>query len=74
YDDALPKIAHIKSMIISQLSPDLQTKYSIALKNYGKQKPFKIKLRQNIRDIMFKVLPPNISNKILEMYLNKKSS
>lgn len=74
YYDALEKVDHIRSTIITQLSPDLQTKYLTALKNYQKQKPLKIKLRQNVRDIMFKILPKSTSNKILEIYLNKKSN
>jgi len=74
YDDALEKIDHIRSTIITQLSPDLQTKYLTALKNYKKQKPLKTKIRQNIRDLMFKILPKSTSNKILEIYLNKKSN
>ncbi len=73
YDDALEKIEHIRSIILAQLSPDLQSKYVDALKNYKKQKSLKIKLRHNIRDLMFKILPKNASNKILETYLNKKS-
>ena len=74
YYDALEKVDHIRSTITTQLSPDLQTKYLITLKNYQKQKPFKIKLRQNVRDILFKILPKSTSNKILEIYLNKKSN
>ena len=74
YNDALEKIDNIRSIIISQLSPDLQTKYLAALKNYKKQKPLKIKTRQTIRDFMFKILPKKTSNKILEIYLNKKSA
>lgn len=74
YHDALEKIYNIQSMIIKQLPSDLQSKYLTALKNYEKQKPLKIKIRKNIRDMMFMILPRNISNKILEFYLNKKSN
>ena len=74
YDDALEQIEHIKSKIISQLFPDLQMKYVTAVKNYQKQIPFKIKVRRNIRNIMFKILPKSISNKILGIYLNRKSN
>lgn len=74
YDDALEQIDHIKSKIISQLSPDLQTKYLTALENYKKQKPLKTKLRHNLRDLIFKILPKGLSNKILEVYLSKKSN
>jgi teichuronic acid biosynthesis glycosyltransferase TuaG len=74
YDYALEQIEHIKSKIISQLSPDLQMKYVTAVKNYQKQIPFKIKVRRNIRNIMFKLLPKIMSNKILGIYLNRKSN
>jgi len=73
YNDALEKIDYIRSMILTQLQPNLQSKYLTALKNYKKQKSLKIKLRQFIRDIMFKILPKKISSKILVIYLNKKS-
>ena len=74
YDEGLEQIEHIKSKIISQLSPDLQMKYVTAVKNYQKQISFKIKFRRNSRNLMFKILPKSISNKILGIYLNRKSN
>lgn len=74
YDKGLEQIKHIKSKVISQLSSDLQMKYLGAVKNYQKQISFKIKFRRNSRNIMFKILPKSISNKILGIYLNKKSN
>lgn len=74
YDDALKQIDEIRSKIISKLSVDMKKKYISALKNFEKQKPLKIKLRKNLRDIIFKFLPKSFSNKILEYYLNKKSN
>jgi len=74
YDDALEQIEQIKSKTISQLSLHLQMKYLTAVKNYQKQISFKIKVRRNIRNIMFKLLPKSMSNKILGIYLNRKSN
>lgn len=73
YNDALEKIDHIRSMTLKQLPNELQSKYLTALKNYEKQKPLKVKIQKTIRNIMFKTLPQNTSNKILEFYLIKKS-
>jgi teichuronic acid biosynthesis glycosyltransferase TuaG len=73
FDDALKKIDQIRSKIIKQLSPEIQKKYYISLKNYQKQKPLKIRLKHNIRNLMFSFLPKTITNRILEIYLNKKS-
>ena len=74
YDDALEKIEHIKSLILNQLSPDLKSQYLSALKQYQKQKPLKTRIQKSSRDIIFKILPKIASKKILEIYLNKKSS
>ena len=74
YDDALEQIEQIKSKTISQLSLHLQMKYLTAVKNYQKQISFKIKVRRNIRNIMFKLLPKSMSNKFLGIYLNRKSN
>ena len=74
YDGALEQIEHIKSKTISQLSLHLQMKYLTAVKNYKKQISFKIKVRRNIRNIMFKLLPKSMSNKFLGIYLNRKSN
>lgn len=73
YDDALEKIDFIKTQIINQLSKDLKINYLNALENYKKQKPLKIKLKQKIRDFMFKIFPKSMTNKVLGIYLNKKS-
>ncbi len=73
YDDALEKIDYIKTRIINQLPKDLKINYLDALENYKKQKPWKIKLKQNIRDFMFKIFPKSMTDKILGIYLNRKS-
>ena len=74
YDDALEKIEHIKSLVFDLLSSDLKSQYLSALKQYQKQKPLKTRIRKSSRDIIFKILPKIASKKILEIYLNKKSS
>ena len=72
YGDSLEQIDFIRSKIIRQLSPALQTKYRDALKKYQKQKPLKIKIRRKIRDVMFSILPKNAFNRILQTYMKRK--
>lgn len=74
YDDALEKTEHIKSLILNRLSPELKSQYLSALKKHQKQKPLKTRIKKSSRDIIFKILPKTASKKILEIYLNKKSS
>mgnify|MGYP006143075607 CR=1 FL=1 len=73
YDDALAKIKHMKSLIVNQLSEESKIKYLSALKQYQKKKSLKSRIRKSSRDLMFKILPNSISNKILEKYLNNKN-
>ena len=72
YGDSLEQINFIRSKIIKQLSPALQTKYRDALKKYRKQKPLKIKIRRQVRDVIFSILPKNASNRILQTYMKRK--
>ena len=72
YGDSLEQINFIRSKIIKQLSPTLQTKYRDALKKYQKQKPLKIKIRRQVRDVIFSILPKNAFNKILQTYMKRK--
>ena len=72
YGDSLEQINFIRSKIIKQLSPALQTKYRDALKKYQKQKPLKIKIRRQVRDVIFSILPKNASNRILQTYMKRK--
>ena len=72
YGDSLEQIDFIRSKIIKQLSPALQTKYRDALKKYQKQKPLKIKIRRQVRDVIFSILPKNASNRILQTYMKRK--
>ena len=72
YGDSLEQINFIRSKIIKQLSPALQTKYRDALKKYQKRKPLKIKIRRQVLDVMFSILPKSTSNRILQTYMKRK--
>ena len=48
--------------------------YLDALKKYKKQKPVNVRIRRQIRDIMVRVLPKNVSGSIIQSYVNRKKS
>jgi glycosyltransferase involved in cell wall biosynthesis len=64
----------IRNMVLDKLPTNEKIRYVKAWNNYKKQKPLKIRIRRKIRDSMFQILPKNISNIILQTYLNKKNS
>lgn len=70
--DALEQISQIKNMVLNKLPVEQKGKYLVALKEYQKQKPIKMQMRRSVRDIMFKVLPRGLSEKILRTYLRQK--
>lgn len=72
FDVNLKQSQTIKSFIQKQILSDQKTKYLEALREYQKQKPLNVRIRRQIRDVMFRILPKSASNKILETYLNKK--
>lgn len=73
-EESLKHADLIRNIVLDKLSPDLKTKYLNTLKKYKNQKPMKVRIRRQIRDIMFSVLPKNVSGLILETYMNRKKS
>jgi glycosyltransferase involved in cell wall biosynthesis len=69
---SLEQIQQIKVLILNKLSDEIKSKYLLELKKYQKQKPFDVKARILIRNLMFKSLPKNLSNFILKKYLANK--
>ena len=72
FDVNLKQSQTIKSFIQKQILGDQKTKYLEALREYQKQKPLNVRIRRQIRDVMFRVLPKSVSAKILESYLKNK--
>ena len=70
--DALEQISQIKNMVLNKLPVEQKEKYLVALKEYQKQKPVKVQMRRSVRDVMFKVFPRRLSEKILRTYLRQK--
>jgi glycosyltransferase involved in cell wall biosynthesis len=61
----------IRNMILEKLDSKDKNQYKIALEKIKKNKPLKMRLRRSIRDLMVKVLPKSISEKILKTYMKK---
>ena len=71
-DKALSNANEIRRYVLNQLDKEELEKYSIALKKFKKTKPFSVRVRHGIRNIMFKILPKSTSDKILQEYLKRK--
>jgi len=71
-DESLSHAETVRKLVLSKLDSDLHENYLNASKKYKKQKPFQVKIRRKIRDVMFNVLPKSTSEKILQMYINHK--
>lgn len=72
-DESLIHANLIRNMILDKLPMEEKIVYAKAWKKYKKQKPMKVRVRQKIRDIMFQILPKNVSNSILQAYMNRKN-
>lgn len=62
----------VRENILRKIPLDQQEKYLTELKKYKKQKPWPIRLRNRVRDIMFELLPEGMFGKILRFYMNHK--
>lgn len=62
----------IRSMFINKLSIEKRSLYLNALKKYKKQKPLRVRVRRSIRDVMIRVLPKNMSDRIIQEYITRK--
>lgn len=71
-DKALNNASEIREFILNQLDKEKSEKYSAALKKFKNTKPFFVRVRHSIRNIMFKILPKSTSDKILQEYLKRK--
>lgn len=73
-DESLEHVGFIRNLILSKLSDEKKNLYLEALKKYKKQKPVNVRIRRQIRDIMVRVLPKNVSGSIIQSYVNRKKS
>ena len=71
-DKSLAHANLIRNTILDQLPIEQRTKYVEAWRKYKKQKPLKVRMRRQIRDILFRILPKNVSGMVLQTYMNQK--
>jgi glycosyltransferase involved in cell wall biosynthesis len=71
-DKALENANEIRKHILNQLDKEELEKYNVALKKFRNTKSFSVRVRHDIRNIMFKILPKSTSDKILQEYLKRK--
>jgi glycosyltransferase involved in cell wall biosynthesis len=62
----------IRDLILKKIDPVQRQKYIQAVKNFQSTKPIKLRIRRKIRDLLFSILPKNISNDVLKIYLSRK--
>jgi glycosyltransferase involved in cell wall biosynthesis len=67
--ESLENSRKIRNMILEKLDFKDRNRYEIALEKIKKNKPLIIRLRRSVRDVMVKVLPKSISEKILKTYM-----
>lgn len=73
-DESLIHVEYIKNLVLSKLSADKKILYLNALRKYKKQKPINVRIRRQIRDIMIRVLPKNVSSSIIQSYVDRKAN
>jgi len=69
---ALENSEIIRNQILDKLDKEEKGKYVIALNKLKKTKPFSVKVRRVIRDLMLKTLPKSSSDIIIQEYLKRK--
>lgn len=70
----LEHVKMIQNLVLGKLPTDKRKEYLYELKNYQKNKPLALKIRRKIRDVMLKILPRNMSTRLIETYMNYKNS
>lgn len=61
-----------REYILKKIPLEQRKEYLTKLKKYKKQKPVTTRIRNRIRDIMFRLLPESMFGKILRFYMNHK--
>ena len=70
----LEHVNMIKNLTLGKLSEDKRKQYLYELRNYQKTKPLKIRIRRQMRDLMLRVFPRDLSGTMIETYMNHKNS
>ena len=61
----------IKKNILNQLSPEQQNQYKTEMKKVHNSKPFRLRLRRNIRRTLISVLGESAAKFVIEFYMTK---
>jgi len=69
---ALENSEIIRNQILDKLDKEEKEKFLVALNKLKKTKPFSVKVRRIIRDLMLKTLPKSSSDIIIQEYLKRK--
>ncbi len=72
-DESLIHANLIRNIVLGKLSVEEKLVYTRAWEKYKKQKPMRVRVRRKIRDIMFQILPKNMSSSILQIYMSRKN-
>ena len=67
-DEQRSKNDHIRSLVMSRLSQQKVDSYMNALSDYRKPPPRHVRLRRNVRDMVFSYLPGNTSDRIVHAH------
>ena len=66
--------AKLRKIVLEKLKPELREKYLVSLKKFKKSKPFSVRSRRVLRNVMVKYLPSSLSTKVLKIYLESKNN
>jgi glycosyltransferase involved in cell wall biosynthesis len=69
----LDQIKMIRDSVLNKIQDPKREQYLAELKIYQRNKPLKMRIRRQLRDIMLKILPSNTSGAIIETYMNHKN-
>ena len=69
---SLNQTNQIRKIILSKLNSEQREKYELALKQYQKNKPISERSLHAGRDVIFKIFPKSLSNRILKYYMSRK--
>ncbi|MGI0045686.1 MAG: glycosyltransferase [Nitrosotalea sp.] len=70
----LEQVKLIRDYVLNKIPNPKRKQYLAELKIYQRNKPLKIRIRRQLRDVMLKILPSNTSGAIIETYMNHKNS
>jgi teichuronic acid biosynthesis glycosyltransferase TuaG len=69
----LEQVKMIRDYVLNKIPDPTRKQYLTELKIYQRNKPLRMRIRRQLRDIMLKILPNNTSGVIIETYMNRKN-